>query len=114
MLPIHIIDTIMSFNGREFYWNKYTKETRIRFIRNQFENKLSYLFRSIQTLDGCNKNVYYIVCRRAFRFVLIINSSSNRRGVKIVIKANKVTGTYFNRKMICVDIIHLSETHFIL
>jgi hypothetical protein len=102
MLPIHIIDIIMSFNGKEFYWNKYTKETRIRFIRSQFENKLSYLFRDIEEEREIDENGYRVVCRRfCLRLCIIYYPCIGN----IIIEAKKVIGPFFYRKIEYADVV---------
>ena len=112
MLPIHIIDIIMSFNGRELYWNKYTKQTQIRFIPRQFGN-LSYLFRHIEkTFHHDDKNDYEIVCRRS-RLVLRIHSCPYDYDIFIIITADKAIGSYFHSKIeYDRHVISLSKTSF--
>jgi hypothetical protein len=93
----------MGFNGKEFYWDKYTKQAQIRFIRNQFENRLSYLFTDIKKTGYSFAITPYcsVVCRR-YPLVLVLSCDPNPNAAninintKIVIKAIKTTEPYAN------------------
>ncbi len=47
LLPMEIINTILSYQGKEYYWDRFTQQWRIRFIRKYLDEKFSYLFKSI-------------------------------------------------------------------
>jgi hypothetical protein len=47
-LPIEIVNCILSFNDKEFYWNKYTKQRHIRIKQKYMEDTFSYLFKNMK------------------------------------------------------------------
>jgi hypothetical protein len=41
-LPIEMINTILSYAEKEYYWNKFVKQWRIRFIKTYMDSKLGF------------------------------------------------------------------------
>jgi hypothetical protein len=41
-LPIEMINTILSYMEKEYYWNKFVKQWRIRFIKTYMDSKLGF------------------------------------------------------------------------
>ena len=53
-LPRDVVNYILGFHEKEFYWDKFSKTLRIRFIQNFMDDKLSYLFSDITSQDYHN------------------------------------------------------------
>jgi hypothetical protein len=50
-LPMEIINTILNYHQKEYYWNRFVKRWHIRFIRIYLDEKFSYLFEQISTIN---------------------------------------------------------------
>ncbi len=72
-MPMEIINTILSYDEKEYYWNRFTKQWRIRFIRKYLDSKFAYLFENISTTNDINSYTYEInISRKEFSISMYV------------------------------------------
>jgi hypothetical protein len=71
-LPVEIINTILSYHRKEYYWNRFVKRWHIRFIRKYLDEKFSYLFEQVSTRnlpESFSVIIYRKYCKIHLKFV---------------------------------------------
>ena len=96
-LPLEIIHYILSFQKKEYYWNKYTKHLHIRFQKNYFDElskkivKITYFSKCfmfevkhhIRNHNGDNERVHQFTFHRINSTEYICHCNSYRNDVQI-------------------------------